>query len=448
MTHTNPNHDWCACDGSGGDGPRSSRRAFLGAAGGGVAAALAAWASQRSALAQVALSPVGEDRHGDVLVVLFLRGAADGLSMVVPYGDDDYYSARPTLALAAPPKGGTGDGKDGKSLRLDDLFGLHPALAPLHPLYAEGRMAVLHAVGSGDQTRSHFEAMAAMERGLADEAGRESSGWLARHLLSSAPADGGSPLRAVTFEDVLPDSLRGATDVSVIRSLADFKLDLPRPELHAALASLYAGGRDAASAAGRETLSVLNALKRVDPANYKPENGAQYPDSSLGNGLKQTACLVKARVGLEVACLSRGGWDTHVAQGGATGFLALQFKDVADSLAAFAADLGASGMARVTTVVMTEFGRRVRENSGLGTDHGRASAMFVVGGAVNGGKVYADWPGLAPDKLEEPGDLRVTTDYRDVLGEIVARRLGGSAAHLSRVFPGAVPRFRGVVRTA
>jgi uncharacterized protein (DUF1501 family) len=439
-------HDWFSCDGAGGSGPRPSRRAVL-KTGAGLAAALAAWASGRSALGQVALHPQGQDAVRDVLVVLFLRGAADGLSVVVPYGDDDYYRARPTLALAAPAKGGTGDGKDGKTVRLDDFFALHPALAPLHPLYDDGLLAALHAVGSQDQTRSHFEAMAAMERGLANDAGRESSGWLARHLLSSAPTGAGSPLRAVSFEDVLPDSLRGSTDVSLVRSLADFKLDLPRPELSSALASLYAAGGadDAAAVAGRETLAVLDTLRRIDPAHYKPENGAKYPDSDLGRGLMQTACLVKAKVGLEVACLSRGGWDTHVAQGGATGFLALQLADVAQSVAAFAADLGKVGLARVTLVIQTEFGRRVRENSGLGTDHGRASAMLLLGGGVNGRRVYADWPGLADARLEPPGDLRVTTDYRAVLAEVVAKRLG-NGAHLDRIFPGASVRPVGVVR--
>ena len=443
--------DWCFCDGDGGlERPRPTRRSVLK---GGAVAAATAWAAlglKPSALAQVALRKDGEDgRRGDILVSIFLRGAADGLSMAVPFGDDDYYRARPTIGIAAPAKSATvGDGRDGKAVRLDDFFGLHPALAPLAPLYHDGTMAVVHAVGSGDQTRSHFEAMAAMERGLFTDADRESSGWLARHLLTAPPFGATpSPLRAVVFSNVLFDSLRGATDVSVLTSLADFKLNLPRPELAQSLAQLYGDGvaADAVTKAGHETLAVLETLKRLDPANYTPANGAEYPGSGLGGGLKQTACLIKAGVGMEVACLDRGGWDTHVGQGGATGWLASQLDDVAKSVAAFVRDLGPEGMEQVALLIQTEFGRRVRENSGLGTDHGRASCLFALGGGVNGGRVYGKWPGLKPEQLEAPGDLRVTTDYRDVLAEVVAKRLG-NADHLREVFPRAQPRFLGMLR--
>ena len=455
MSEPTSERDWCFCDGAGGmehQAARPTRREVLRNGATAAVTGLAALGlAQGSALAQVALNPGATDEAGgtgrDVLVSIFLRGAADGLSMAVPYADDDYYRARPALALAAPAKGtAVGDGKDGKSVRLDDRFALHPALAPLAPLFHDGTMAAVHAVGSGDQTRSHFEAMAAMERGLYTDAGREASGWLARHLLTTTPGTGAaSPLRAVVFSNVLFDSLRGATDVSVLTSLSDFRLDLPRPELARNLAALYGGGSDAVATAGRETLAVLKTLERLDPASYRPANGAEYPGSSLGQGLKQTASLVKARVGMEVACLDRGGWDTHVGQGGATGWLAAQLDDVAKSVAAFVLDLGDAEMRRVTVLVQTEFGRRVRENSGLGTDHGRASALFVLGGGVNGGRVYGQWPGLKPDQLENPGDLRVTTDYRDVLAEIVAKRLRNEAG-LPTIFPNTRPRYLGIVR--
>jgi uncharacterized protein (DUF1501 family) len=427
---------WFFCDGRGGDGVptvRPTRRALLG---GTLAAALTAWAG-RSALAQVSVDRKA-DAGGDVLITLFLRGGADCLSLIVPHGDDDYYRARPTLALARPR-----DRKNGAAaatIDLDGFFALHPALAPLHPLYADGTMAVVHAVGSQDQTRSHFEAMMTMERGLPDDRASAASGWIARYL-AATPSDIPSPLRAIAWGTVLPDVLRGATDVSVLASLNDFRLKTPprsgdaAKRLPAALAALYKHGDDSVARAGRETLAVLEALRRVDPAHYQPENGAAYPQSDLGSGLRQVACLLKADVGLEVACLDRGGWDSHVGQGGATGWLALQAKDVADSLTAFTRDLGSAHLGRVTIAVFTEFGRRVAENGGLGTDHGRGGAMLLLGGSVNGGKVYGKWPGLAPDQLEAPGDLRVTTDYRAVFAEIAHRRLRPGVA-ATTLFPG------------
>jgi uncharacterized protein (DUF1501 family) len=439
-------NDWYSCDGTGNDrsagkvAPRSSRRTFLQGTGITLGAALALWAGSSSALAQVAMNPKQPESDRDVLVTIFLRGAADGLSMVVPYGDDDYYRARPTLGLAAPNKGGGGTRK------LDDFFGLHPALAPLFPYYENGALAAVHAVGSGDQTRSHFEAMATMERGFYVDAGREPSGWVARYLNAAPPANNpASPLRAIAFGNVMPDQLRGATEATVLDSLASFRLETPRPELADLLKSQYQTGGDAVTLAGREILSVLDTLKRVNPADYKPENGATYPDSGLGNGLRQTAFLLKAGVGLEAACLDKGGWDTHVGQGGATGILALLLEDLAKSLAAFAQDLGPKGLERVTVVVMTEFGRRVKENSGLGTDHGRAGTLLALGGHINGGKVYGKWPGLKPENLEEGLDLKVTTDYREILAEIITQRLGG-AAHIPAVFPGMPSRFLGLAR--
>jgi uncharacterized protein (DUF1501 family) len=430
-----PSDAWFTCDGNGAGGTtpyRPSRRNLIRD---GVAAALAAWLGN-TAFQDAAFANPGDER--DILVVLFLRGGADGLSLVSPYGEDAYYSQRPTLAL-----------KKKDTTVLDDFFGLHPALGGLEPLYKEGELAVVHAVGSGDDSRSHFEAMSTMERGIVNQQGTAASGWLARHLLES-PIKKPSPLRAVAFDYILPDMLRGAIDVSVLQSLADFKLHVPEgaqgSRVAATLASLYQKGEDPVVRAGRETLAVLDAMKRINPADYKPLNGAAYPETPLGQGLKQVACLSRANVGLEVAALSRGGWDTHVAQGGTVGLLAGELKDVGDSLAAFAKDLGKNDRKRVTVVVMTEFGRRVHENDGLGTDHGRASVMFAFGGGINGGKVYGQWPGLKQEQLEEPGDLRVTTDYRRVLAEIVARRLGGSA-WASDIFAGITPKdYLGITR--
>ena len=412
------------------------------------ALAAVAWATRgTSALAEIAVNTGKRDAGRDVLVTVFLRGGADGLNIVVPYGEDAYHRNRQTIGVAAP--GDRRKGSSDRALDLNGFFGLHPALAPLHPLYGKGLMACIHAIGSDDHTRSHFEAMASMERGLPDERTGGASGWLARHL-ATAPGDNASPLRAVALSSVMPDSLRGATAATALNSLAEFRLDLPTSvekkrggEIRQALAEFYEDGADAVARAGRETLAVLKTLNRIDPVNYRPANGATYPQTELGNGLRQVACLIKGRVGLEVACLDRGGWDTHVGQGSAGGWLALQLADVAQSLAAFTSDLGKE-MRRVTIVVMTEFGRRVQENSGLGTDHGRASMMMLLGGGIVGGKVFAKWPGLEDDDLEPPGDLRVTTDYRDVLSEIVARRLHNP--QLSTVFPNYTPRFAGVVK--
>jgi uncharacterized protein (DUF1501 family) len=404
----------------------------------GVSAALGWFLGGGSALAQIALNPTRAQRQGDVLVCLFLRGGMDGLNAVIPYGEDAYYRARPTLAVPAPHD--RRRAAEERAIDLDGFFALHPALKPLYPFYQQGRLAIVHACGSGERSRSHFEAMSAMERGAAEAKAGINDGWIARHLLS-APRKGASPLRAVAFSNVLPESLRGSTDAVALQTLSEFRLALPktmeathRETLLDTLRELYAGAdKDGVRQTAQETLQVLQTLQRVQPSRYRPAHGAVYPDSELGRGLKQVACLIKAQVGLEVACLDKGGWDTHVAQGSTTGWMASHLADLARSLAAFATDMGA-GLSGVTLLAMTEFGRRVRENSGLGTDHGRAGVMLLLGGGVRGGKVYGRWPGLQPPQLEEPGDLRVTTDYRTVLAEVVQRRLGNP--HVARVFPG------------
>mgnify|MGYP001609885431 CR=1 FL=1 len=402
-----------------------TRRALV--AGGLIGAAM--WATRKTALAQTLVR-----QNGNVIVVVFLRGGADGLNIVVPYQEKNYYDARPTLAIKAPGKGG--------ALKLDEQFALNPDIAPLLPLFEKGELAVVHAVGSGDTTRSHFEAMNAMERGAATDRGDEKGGWLARHLL--AHPGGSAPMRAVALTNTMPHSLSGATQAVAVESLADYRINAPderRANIEQALRSLYSGHDDVFANAARGTLKALKALRDYDPEKSKPEGGATYPETSLGRGLAQVAYLVRKDVGLEVACLDaadRGGWDTHVAQGPwLTGLL----DDLGRSLAAFRQDLGRE-MSRVTLVVQTEFGRRVAENSGYGTDHGRGSVMFALGGGVQGGRVYADWPGLSTEILEGPGDLPVTTDYRDVLSDLLERRLGSTT--VGEVFPGHARREIGL----
>lgn len=405
----------------------------------GAAVGILGWAGRNSALAQMAVSPQ-KNHRGNVLVNVFLRGGADGLNIVVPHGEDAYYRNRPTIAIAKPNR----DGASG-AVNLDGFFGLHPALRPLLPFYQSGLLGAVHAVGSDDQSRSHFEAMAAIDRGLAREGAGPSSGWLARHLTSSEhPED--SPLRAVAFGDTMPDSLRGASNAVSLSSLTDFKLEAKPDELglyENALRQMYQPGRDEVAHAGLQTLSVIDELTRLDVGSYRAQHAAQYPNSYLGNGFKQIACLIRAQVGLEVACLDAGLWDTHVAQGAEVGWQATLLTDVGKSLAAFLTDLGPQ-MANVDVVVLTEFGRRVAENSGLGTDHGRAGMMLLAGGGVQGAKVHGKWPGLEAKDLDPTGDLVVTTDYRDVLGEAISRRLGNP--HVQEVFPSASFQSNGFFR--
>lgn len=404
------NHDWTYCDGTGSVG-KSSRRSILR---GGLAALGLVGVSP--ALANILVDKEIEPNH--VLVTVFLRGGADGLNIVAPTFEAEYYRQRPTLAL-----------KPSEAIGLDERFGLHPAMRPISDAWESGRMGIVHAVGSQDQTRSHFEAMSAMERGVEEPGAGLSSGWLAR-TLQQIPAKGRSPLRAVAIGTIMPDSLRGGPVSTTVESLADYRLNA-EPALVRELASRYRKGTDEVASAGRETLAVLDTLAKLDFKGSKPLGGATYPNSDFGAAMRQVAMLIRAGVGLEFACVDKGGWDTHVVQGTTTGWQASLLDDVAKGLAAFQRDLGEQRK-RVTVVVLTEFGRRVGENAGLGTDHGRGSVMFVLDDRVQGRKVAGEWPGLSPEHLED-GDLRVTTDYRTVLAEVLERRMG--LAQSATVFP-------------
>jgi uncharacterized protein (DUF1501 family) len=346
------------------------------------------------------------------LVVIFLRGGADGLTLVPPVGDDAYHRARPRLrveATAAP--------------RLDGRFALHPALAPLHPLFAEGQLAIVHAVGSEDATRSHFEAQDLMEHG-----GVTGGGWLGR-FLRHREATGSRALAAVALGTEIPECLRGAPAATVFRSIADLALGDGGGAFTRSLAVLYGAAGGQLGQAARDTLEATRRLEALRLTDYRPAAGAHYADDDFARALRQVAQLVKARVGLEAASIDLGGWDSHVAQ---QALLEPLMGRLAAGLAAFAADLG-PWLATTSVVVMTEFGRRVAENASLGTDHGRGSVMLVLGGGVAGGRVAGSWPGLEATALEGPGDLPVRTNYRDVLGPVLARH--GAGAVLDRVFP-------------
>lgn len=389
------------------------------------AAILSSW------LGPSGISNIATTQSDNRLVVIFLRGAMDGVSLVVPYGDDDYHNHRRTIGLGTPKSG---------LIDLDGFYAFHPEASYLKPWYADGKLAAIHAIGSMDQSRSHFEAMATMERGAKGEAQELSSGWLARALQATHHTDA-SPLRSIAFGSLLPDTLRGAPSPSVIRTVNDVKLGGSKA-LRELLRQQYAQGNSAAHASGLAALKVLDAMDGINPDSYRPSGGADYPKSPTGESLRQAALLFKASVGVTSVFLDSTGWDSHVTQGTATGYLAGLFKDLAQAINSFALDLGPL-LNKTTVVVMTEFGRRIPENSALGTDHGRAGAWLVLGNGVSGGKVHATWPGLKQEQLEGPGDLRVTTDYRNVLLELSQHVLGGDITG-NALFPGLDYKATGV----
>jgi uncharacterized protein (DUF1501 family) len=374
----------------------------------GAATVGASWLTARSSLANASFQV--DQNHENILVVIFLRGGADGLSVVAPYGDDNYRTARPGL------------GFDKKELiDLDGFFGLNPALSGLRETWDAGEMAVVHASGSGDKTLSHFEAISAMQRGLDNQTDSADGGWLGRHLL--ATPDRQAPLRAVALSSFMPESLGGAVGPIAIRSIDDYKLNSDKPGQLEKLERLYSSGQDVLSRAGRDTLSVLKRLDETDVKSYQPENGATYDlEKHMGRALREAAFLIKADMGLEVACLEMDGWDTHVAQGKTTGLLPPLLKELGAAIEAFRKDLGSLNK-RVTIVVQTEFGRRLRENQALGTDHGRAGMMMLMGGGVKGGQVYGEWPGLVHSDGKLMENLEVSTDYRAILLEVLEKRL-------------------------
>jgi len=383
----------------------------------------------------------GIETPGDILVLIFQRGGMDGLNAVIPFTESEYYIQRPTLAIPEPK---TGD--DLTAIDLDGSFGLHPALRPLKDIWDESELAIVHACGSPDPTHSHFDAMDYMERGTPGEKSL-SSGWLARHLHTAA-WENGSPFRAVSIGSMLPSSLRGPVPALALQSIADFHLggrirNQALADFQAALSSLYQtvttdelGSNipeiDDLSAAADLTFNATGMLESAIQGEYHPVSGVTYPESPFGQALLQVAQLIKADLGLEVAALDIGGWDTHVNQGSSQGEFADLLADLAGGLSAFYHDLDHLSK-RVTIVTMSEFGRRLSENGNAGTDHGHGNVMFLLGGGVNGGNVYTDWPGISTEALYGPGDLNITTDYRAVLAEILQKRLLNN--NLSEIFP-------------
>jgi len=360
------------------------------------------------------------------LVVIFQRGAADGLNIVVPHAESSYYSMRPTIAIPRQ-----------NVLDLDGFFGLHPSLAAFQPLWRDQHLAIVHAAGSPDTTRSHFDAQDYMESGTPGMKSTE-DGWLNRALhVTNADKQKESPFRAVAMGGRLPRILAGSEPAVAIDNINNFGVGGRNPgaaPIASTFESMYSQSVDSVlHGTGAETFDAVKMLKSADPERYTPAPGANYPRGQLGQALRQTAQLIKADLGVEVAFADVGGWDTHVNQGGAQGQLAQRLTEFSQSIAAFWSDLGPLADSTVV-VTMSEFGRTARENGNRGTDHGHANVMFVVGGPVKGGRVYGQWPGLSPDRLYEGRDLALTTDFRRVLSEVVYRHLGNK--NLDAVFPG------------
>ena len=374
------------------------------------------------------------------LVVLFQRGAADGLNIVVPFGEPNYYRMRPTIAIPQPSRGGSEAAVD-----LDGFFGLHPSLAPLEPLFHKNQLAIVHAAGSPDPTRSHFDAQDFMESGTPGVKATE-DGWLNR-AVESVPEEHASPFRAVAMGPNLPLTLRGEAPAIALPDVNQFKVMAQ----NAGMSQVVEGGFEAMYAqtvdqalrgTGAETFEAIDMLRKADPSKYQPENGAEYPKSRLAKNLEQIGQLIKANIGVEVLFVDCGGWDNHVNEGGVQGQLSNLLRDLGEGLAAFHQDMG-DRMENIVVVTMSEFGRTARENGNRGTDHGHANCMFVMGGDVKGGKVYGKWPGLEDHQLNENRDLVLTTDFRSVLSEILSQHIGVS--DLKPVFPGFNPDPRSLL---
>ena len=372
-------------------------------------------------------------RDTDLLVVVSLRGGADGLSLVPPLADHDYLEARPGIAV-----------QPSQAIRLDRHFGLHPAFRPLLPFWQSRQLAVVHAVGDSDGTRSHFEATDAMERGV-NLSSSTQTGWVDRLMLARGLRVGDFPALSVGSP---PGTLRGAAPDLALSSVADLRVQVPQAataRTERALSQMYADVAGPNAVAARQTLDALRRLAPYRDRTYVPRAGVRYPTDPFGTGLAQIAEVARAGVGLEVATIDGpGSWDMHEGLGSTGGgWMHDQVGTLAAGLAAFARDLGPL-LARTTVVTVSEFGRRVAQNGSGGLDHGHGSAMLLLGGGIRGARVYGRWPGLAAAQLDN-GDLRPTTDYRDVLGELVSRRLGGSRV-VGSVFPDHRPHELGLAR--
>jgi uncharacterized protein (DUF1501 family) len=389
------------------------------------ALAVVGTAAVPSFLTRAAFGAVENGGRTKRLVVIFQRGAADGLNIVVPHAESQYYAMRPSINI--PRK---------SVIDLDGFFGLHPSLASFQPLWQQKHLAIVHAAGSPDSTRSHFDAQDFMETGTPGVKITE-DGWLNRSLHHLPLTPQNSPFRAIALGPSLPRILSGAEPAVAMNNINDFSVGgrSPKPSPAAtAFEAMYDHSSDSVlHGTGEETFDAVKMLKAADPGKYTPSVGANYPKGRFGDSLRQLAQLIKANLGVQVAFADIGGWDHHVNEGSTEGQLANVLGDFSQSLAAFWTDLGDLGEDTVVAT-MSEFGRTAHENGNRGTDHGHANVMFVLGGPVKGGKVYGHWPGLDQSQLYEGRDLALTTDFRQVIGEAVVRHMGNK--DLAGVFPG------------
>ena len=388
------------------------------------ALAVVGTAAVPSFLTRAAFGAVDGGARHKRLVVIFQRGAADGLNIVVPHAEAPYYALRPSINI--PRK---------SVIDLNGFFGLHPSLSAFQPLWQQGQLAIVHAAGSPDTTRSHFDAQDFMETGTPGVKVTE-DGWLNRSL-HNMPAAQRSAFRAIALGPSLPRVLSGSEPAVAMNNINDFSVGGRNPKASpaaTAFEAMYDHSSDSVlHGTGEETFDAVKMLKAADPGKYTPALGVEYPKSRFADGLRQLAQLIKANLGVQVAFADIGGWDHHVNEGATEGQLANVLSDFSQSLGAFWTDLGDLGEDTVV-ITMSEFGRTARENGNRGTDHGHANVMFVLGGRVKGGRVYGRWPGLDPSQLYEGRDLALTTDFRQVIGEAVARHMGNQ--NLAAVFPG------------
>lgn len=391
------------------------------------------------------LAQTGKNGGKRILVTIFQRGAMDGLNAVVPFGDDIYYSLRPTIAVQRPKSGDATTAID-----LDGFFGLHPALSPFKPIYDAGQLAIIHSVGSHNNTRSHFDAQDYMESGTPGVKST-TDGWLNRYLQANADPKA-SPFRGVSMGANLPRTMQGKASAIAMNSINDFAIRAGNGEMGQAMqggfeAMYQQTVNDALRGTGKETFEAVKMLKRVNPSQYQPAAGVVYPRGQFGDRMKQIAQLIKSDIGLEVAFTDIGGWDTHANQGAGQGQLANRLIEFSNGISALYNDLK-DRADEVVILTMTEFGRTAKENGNRGTDHGHGSAMFMLGGKVKGGKVYGKWPGLKTNELNEQRDLAITTDFREVFAELAKTHLG--ATNLNSIFPGFQvnhANFKGLIKT-
>ncbi len=407
----------------------STRRYFLTSSGLALAS-LGAVTHSPSFLNRV-LAQTASNGRRKILIAIFQRGAMDGLNAVIPHGERQYYDIRPGLAVPRPKAG-----DQLAAIDLDGFFGLHPSLVSFKSLYDEKQLAIIHAVGSPDSTRSHYDALEYMETGTPGVKST-TDGWLNRYMQSKVDSKA-TPFRAVAMSANMPRMLQGKAPSVAMNRITDFDIraggGMAGQQVKGGFEAMYGETADKVlHGTGKDTFEAVKILKQANPTQYKETAGVTYPRGRYGDSLRQIAQLIKADVGLEIAFTDIGGWDTHANQGGSQGQLAQRLLEFSQGITALYADLK-DRAGDVVILTMTEFGRTARENGNRGTDHGHASVMFALGGEVKGGKVYGKWPGLRPEQLNEGRDLALTTDFREVFAEVAKNHLG--ASNTSLIFPG------------